>query len=107
MTSRLDPQTVESVIAHMNDDHADACLFIVMAFSPHTVAVQGRLIDLDDACMTFRIHHPLPTDQSQPASLIITVDFPEPLRDESKIRKVLVDMTRKARDIIASPLDPG
>ena len=107
MTSRLDPHTVESVIAHMNDDHADACLCIVRAFSPHTQAVQARLIDLDDARMTFRIHQPQDTDQSQSASRIITVDFPEPLRDESQIRNVLVDMTRKARELIASPLDPG
>jgi putative heme iron utilization protein len=103
MSIRLETATVRAVVEHMNDDHQDACLAIVQAFSDLTTAHSAKLIGLDSHGMQFLVQcEPAkpdePTRQGRPAApATITINFPKPLNRESQLRGVLVGMTRQAR----------
>ena len=97
---RFDSGTVQSVIEHMNSDHADACLIIVRAFSEHEhAAAQAQLIDMDREGLLFLIlthdEHDLAHNQN------VRINFPKPLRTEAQIRGALVALTRQARKKLA------
>lgn len=96
----IDSETVQSVIEHMNSDHADACLIIVRAFSEHgNAAAQAQLIDMDREGLLFLI---LTHEEHESASNEnVRVKFPKPLRTEAQIRGALVALTRQARQKLA------
>lgn len=95
----LDTRTVQSVVEHMNSDHAAACLSIVKAFSGYGNAVQAQLIDMNCEGLLFRIQthsgHEAIIDQN------IRIDFDKPLRTEIQIRGALIGLTRQARQKLA------
>ncbi len=47
------PDVVAAVTAHVNDDHADACLDIVRALGPLPSATEACLDDVDAEAATF------------------------------------------------------
>ncbi|ASJ75174.1 DUF2470 domain-containing protein [Granulosicoccus antarcticus] len=96
----LDSKTVQSVVEHMNSDHADACLCIVRAFSEHIGAIDSQLIDLDSTGLLF--HVSTHTDGKVQSSQSVRIDFTKPLREETQIRGALVGLTRMARQKLAS-----
>lgn len=96
----LNAETVQSVVEHMNSDHAEACLHIVKAFSEHgNAAVHAQLIDMDRAGLLFTIQtlpdHELASHQN------VRINFPKSLRTEAQIRGALVGLTRQARQKLA------
>lgn len=95
----LDSKTVQSVVEHMNSDHADACLCIVRAFSEHIAAIDSQLIDLDGTGLLFSVStHPDCEAQSYQS---VKVEFIKPLREDAQIRGALVGLTRMARQKLA------
>jgi len=102
-SEELDPDFVQSVIAHMNSDHADACLCIVKAYSDQTSASHARLYDLDRNSLYFIVEsRDTDTDEQAPANIEIKVDFLKPLRDAHQVRGALVGMSKQARDILSN-----
>ena len=96
----FDSETIQSVIEHMNSDHADACLSIVKAFSEHGfAAAQAQLIDMDREGLLFLIL----THEGDESAINqnVRINFPKPLRTEAQIRGALVALTRQARQKLA------
>ena len=96
----FDSGTVQSVVEHMNSDHADACLSIVRAFSEHgDAALQTQLIGVDREGLLFEVR--THADNVSANNQNVRVNFPKPLRTEEQIRGALVGMTRQARQKLA------
>lgn len=91
----FDSDTVQSVVEHMNSDHADACLSIVRAFSEHGGAIQAQLVDMDREGLLFVIQNQKEIESTTNQN--VRVNFPKPLRTEEQIRGALVGLTRQAR----------
>ena len=90
MVAELAPETVRGIVQHMNDDHADALLACVHAFSAHPDADAARMTDID--AYGFRVDV---VEDGTTTSLVLPFD--EPLADVAEVRPVLVAMTRSAR----------
>jgi len=75
----LSAEYTQSIIDHMNDDHADAVLAYVQAYTAHVSASQASLKAVDVAGMDVEF----------------TVD------GHTKVRPVLIKMVKRAREIIA------
>ena len=122
----LDPEFTRSVISHMNEDHADACLCMVKAFSDETRALSARLCNLDRNSLYFSVQTPAPAtaataataeqssiaananadvdvdaDSNVEVEVEVIIDFPAPLRTEKQVRGALVGMTGQARKRLA------
>lgn len=95
----FDNATVMAVVAHMNDDHPDACLAIVRAYSTHTYARAAIMLTMDNQSMEFEVQMD-DVDTRNPAesgSQTVRIPFAKTLRRDNQIRGQLVAMTRQAR----------
>lgn len=86
---KFDPSFTESVIAHMNGDHADALLLYVRAFTKHSQARSAAIIGLDRQSMQLSV------GEGEP---IANIAFIPPLRDEGEVRLRLVGLAKQARE---------
>lgn len=83
----------DSICAHMNEDHADALKLYLVAFAG-TEAESAEMIHVDSlgfdliAFIESRHKH-------------FRLDFPEPARTTEEARRVMVDMVKRARQMIA------
>lgn len=99
----LDPEFVQSVVAHMNEDHAESCLSIVRAFSNQTSASEAVLHDLDRQSLYFKVKSDVGSSSGLAASTIdVKIKFPLPLRNERQVRNALIGMASQARDALSS-----
>lgn len=98
----LTTDDVASIVEHMNDDHADAILLYIKAFTDINAD------DVEEASMTnidfsgIDVHLKLngvPTDQK---ILFSDTGTKIELNDRNKARAVLVDMVKIARNILDS-----
>lgn len=99
----LDPEFVRSVVRHMNTDHPDSCVNIVRAFSSYSGASFAQLRDMDRDSLYFSVSEgsSYPSDPP-PAVYEVKVDFPVPLRNELQVRGTLIELSGKAREILAN-----
>lgn len=88
---QLDAQMCISVIEHMNDDHQDACLLMVQAFTEHTQATSARMTGLDAAGMNFSVSK----EAENPCSTRVL--FEKSASKPEQIRGLIVSLTKKAR----------
>lgn len=79
------------IVAHMNDDHADALANYVAAFTDHAMPELVRMTDIDAAGMTLRIN-----DTTE-----VHIPFDPPLHNADEARMRLVEMAQEARDQLA------
>ena len=85
----FDPEFAESVIVHMNQDHADALVLYVNAFTEFDQTKQATLTDINRRSMRLIIN------QSETE---VSVKFEPPLRDANEVRPRLVEMVKLARE---------
>jgi len=99
----LDPEFTRSVISHMNEDHADACLRIVRAFSDERSASSARLHKLDRHSLYFLVQNSTSAETSSASgSFEVRVDLPKPLRSEQQLRGAIVGLSSQARKILSA-----
>lgn len=91
MSEELRHDEVAAIVAHMNDDHADAVLVIARAFDADAEAEGGaRMSGID------RRGIDIVRGEGRDVSSL-RVPFPEPLRDARDARRALIALTRAAR----------
>jgi putative heme iron utilization protein len=78
------------IVAHMNDDHADACLVYVRHDAGFASATSARMIGVDEHGMDFVAMTP---DGIQPAR----VNFDEPQTTPEGVRRAVVAMLRRVQ----------
>ena len=82
----LDPTRKSSIISHMNDDHADACLLYARHFAKKQQAMSAEMIDISMSQISLRVG-----DEE------VTIDFPRVACSMDDIRSVLVEMVKLAK----------
>ena len=82
---------VDSIVGHMNQDHADAVLLYARAFGGCEKAVAARLQSLDAQGMTI-----VCLEGGRQATCRVT--FERPLTHVRQARGVLVELARRARE---------
>ena len=87
----LAPQ-VRMVCDHMNTDHADALRLYAVAFA-ETQADSAKMIHLDSKGFDM-----IAVEGGSHKRL--RIDFPQPLADAGQVRPVMVDMVRRAREMV-------
>jgi putative heme iron utilization protein len=85
--SILPGETVAAMIAHMNDDHADAVLGYVQHFAALPQAEAATLVALDPTGMV--VHATI-----EGAQRIVSIPFDHVLRDAQDARETLITMAR-------------
>lgn len=95
---KFDAQTVDSVVQHMNAEHADACLAIVQAYSDKKEVQRAVLTGLTQEALAFAIY--TKNDEANPQP--VNVPFDAPLIEAAQIRTALVRKTKAARQLLAS-----
>ncbi len=83
----LPPEQIAAMIAHMNDDHADAVLGYVHNYAGLPAAVAATLVALDANGM---LVHAIIDGAPQP----VAIPFDHTLRDAADARDALIAMAR-------------
>ncbi len=83
----LPPEQIAAMIAHMNDDHADAVLGYVHHYAALPDAQSATLVALDASGM---LVHAVIDGTSQP----VAIAFDHTLRDAADARDTLIAMAR-------------
>ncbi|MGA9768509.1 MAG: DUF2470 domain-containing protein [Blastocatellia bacterium] len=93
--STLDPlaPSAEMVCNHMNEDHADALNMYAAAFA-ETQAESSRMISVDSRGFDM-------IAIAGGAHKHLRMDFPSPVTTTEQVRAVMVEMVRRARQIVA------
>ncbi len=86
----LDRQTIKGIIAHMNEDHADAVLLYVQAFAGHADATSASLVGFDARGMDIRFRGV--GDEAD-----CRIEFESPVDSAGDARRLLVKMAAAAR----------
>lgn len=90
----LNADYAQSIIKHMNDDHSDAVLAYVHAFTPHANASSANVTAIDTLGIDIEFTVGTRTERAR-------VEFPEPLSSDDQVRPVLVKMVKQAREVLA------
>ncbi len=85
---------VESIVSHMNEDHADAVELYLRAFGGVLEATAVSLTSIDANGMQIAY-------QGNGAEQIARVPFDPPLADASEVRTRLVTMVNEARKTLS------
>jgi putative heme iron utilization protein len=80
---------------HMNEDHPDAIRLYAAAFAD-TKAESAKMIHVDSNGFDV-----VAVESGSPKHL--RIDFPQPLEDTEQVRAVMVEMVRRARQIVDKP----
>lgn len=93
--SNIDPITAhaEMICDHMNEDHADALRMYAAAFA-ETQAESSRMISVDSRGFDM-------IAQAGGAHKHLRIDFQSPVTTTEEVRAAMVDMVRRARQIVA------
>ena len=93
--SNIDPIAphAEMICDHMNEDHPDALLMYAAAFA-ETRAESSRMISVDSLGFDM-------VAQAGGAHKHLRIDFQSPVATTEEVRAVMVDMVRRARQIVA------
>lgn len=92
--SAIDPLAPRSemICDHMNEDHADALLLYAAAFAD-TKAEAAKMIHVDGGGFDM-------VAVVGGSSKHIRIDFPQPVTDSEQVRAVMVEMVRRARQVV-------
>jgi heme oxygenase (biliverdin-IX-beta and delta-forming) len=93
--SSIDPlaANAEMICEHMNEDHADALRLYAAAFAD-TQAESARMIHVDSRGFDI-------VALVDNASKHLRIDFPSPVGGTEEVRAVMVEMVRRAREMVA------
>lgn len=86
----LNEEAVARIIEHMNKDHADAVLLYAKAFAGRSGAETARLVSFDEKGLGI-----LCSEGGQESEC--RVEFERPLLNAGEARKVLVELSGRAR----------
>lgn len=92
----MTPEFAQSVVEHMNQDHADAVLAYAQAFGGRPDAHSAHLVAIDETGMDIQVQ----TDANAPANTerhVIRIDFDTPLDSAEQVRGALIKLARQAR----------
>ena len=87
----LSDADVQRIIAHMNDDHADALRRYARVYGGIDGVQEATMTDLDPESMTLRV-------LQESGERTISISLTSPISTADQARQVLVDMAMKARD---------
>jgi putative heme iron utilization protein len=82
------------ILAHMNEDHGDACVAFARAFSNLGAATSARMVAVDRYGFDLSVETPQGVQ-------VARVAFPRPVSRAEEVRKALVAMVRDARSRLA------
>lgn len=90
--AEVDPlvEAAPSVVAHMNDDHADNLLEYAHAFAHAFWATSARMVRMDRFGFDLRL-------DGDERSEEVRIAFEEPVTDPGELRTVMVDLAHRAR----------
>jgi len=88
------PETERSLIEHMNEFYADANLRYAKAYGHLWQATEARMVALDKEGMELEVIDPERAGR-------IRIPFDHSLQDEGDAQQTLVEMSLKAREILA------
>ena len=88
------PETERSLIEHMNEFYADANLRYAKAYGNLWQATEARMVALDKEGMELEVTDP-------EGARRIRIPFDHSLQDEGDAQQTLVEMSFKAREILA------
>lgn len=89
----FDPEFMDSVIAHMNQDHADALILYIRAFSEFDQVKYVTLLHIDRRAMRLIVTQ----NETGEGETDVSIKFDPPLRDAAEVRPRLVQMAKLAR----------
>jgi putative heme iron utilization protein len=87
--AELTDQSIATIIAHMNDDHADSTLAYVRHFAGRTDAEAATIASLDALGLDV-------VARCGDADVTLRIPFDHPLQDTDDARNTLVAMARAA-----------
>lgn len=87
----ISADTLRSVIEHMNEDHADACLTIVQTLGKRQAAQTAHMISMDDSGVDFSIQ------TGECDSEKVRVLFDKKITQEAQIRGRIVSLAKRAK----------
>jgi putative heme iron utilization protein len=85
-------QHAERIIAHMNDDHADALVLFCRKFADRPGAAQARMVGVDR--YGFAV---LAADEPDGQETAVRLPFDEPTDTPDAVRKAMIELLRRAR----------
>ncbi len=91
----IDKTDSEGIIAHMNEDHADALVLYARAFGAVIDATEAVMLGIDTKGMNLKVRTPSGSEN-------IRIALPEPLSSGADARRVLVDMVNRARQMLGA-----
>lgn len=100
MSETFPDDVAESIITHMNDDHADAVLAIAAAHTDAPDIDAARLLSISPACLDIETRRGVTTAR-------LSVAFEPPISPLDTVRERLVQLTREARAIMKQSADAG
>lgn len=91
----FDESSIESIVSHMNEDHADAIAVYVQYYAGIDGASDAQMLSIDAFGMD--ISYSEGNEQRQ-----ARIAFEPPLKDAGEVRLRLVDMAKTARQQLGS-----
>jgi putative heme iron utilization protein len=88
------PESESSMIAHMNEWYAHSNLMYARAYGQLSQATEARMVALDKDGMELEVTLPEGLQR-------LRIPFDHRLQDEGEAQQTLVEMSFKARDILA------
>lgn len=90
MSEAITPAISDRICKHMNDDHRDALVLYVKAFSDSTQAESAEMVSIDPQGMNF-------SAQIEGETVRVRVEFDHTLKDAEDAHHTLIDMLKQAR----------
>lgn len=87
----INADTIQSVVEHMNDDHADACLRIVQTLGDKPTALAASMTGMDESGVDFSAR------VSDSENQQVRVVFDKAVSEESQIRARIVALAKRAK----------
>lgn len=106
MSETFPPEAAASIVAHMNEDHADAVLAIARVQGGVPEAASARMIAIETARIDIEIDavegaDGVP-DETGGGKRTVAIALDPPIAPLDTVRARLVTMTREARQALAS-----
>ena len=90
MSEAITPVISDRICKHMNEDHGDALVLYVKAFSSYTEAESATMISIDPQGMNF-------SAQIKGETIPVRVEFEHTLQDAEDAHHTLIEMVKQAR----------
>lgn len=91
----FEPEVVNRIVTHMNEDHGDAIVLYLKAFAYVSSCESATMLSIDEAGMDIEYHEDGLKHQTR-------VRFDPQLESAGEARERLVAMVNHAREVLAS-----